>query len=99
MVLERDYQPTVIKRLRDILPGCVVLKNDSGYLQGIPDLVFFYEDRWGMLEVKPSIFASYQPNQEYYIDLLNRMSYAQMICPENEEEVYREIRDTFRATR
>lgn len=98
MVLERHYQPTVIARLRELLPGCLVLKNDPGYLQGIPDLVFFYEDRWGMLEVKPSIFASYRPNQEYYIDLLNSMSYAQMICPENEEEVYLEIQRTFRAT-
>lgn len=98
-MLERDYQPTVIARLKEILPGCVVLKNDSGYIQGIPDLSFFFEDKWGMLEVKPNIFAKYQPNQEWYLDHLNQMSYANMICPENEEEIYLEIQRTFRPTR
>ena len=44
-MLERDYQSHLIKRIKALLPGCVVLKNDSSYLQGIPDLVIFYGDR------------------------------------------------------
>jgi hypothetical protein len=46
---ENRYQAFLIDRLNDMFPGCVVLKNDTDYLQGIPDLLILYEDRWAML--------------------------------------------------
>lgn len=85
---ESKFQAHVIRRLREEFEDCIVLKNDSSYLQGIPDLVVFYEDRWAMLEVKASSRAVAQPNQEYYVDILNEMSFAAFIYPENEEEVF-----------
>ena len=90
-MLERDYQSHLIKRIKVLLPGCVVLKNDSSYLQGIPDLVIFYGDRWAMLEVKRSAEEHHQPNQDYYVDLLRGMSYAAFIFPENEEDILSEV--------
>lgn len=90
-MLERDYQAKLISKLKDILPGCVILKNDTDYLQGIPDLLILYGGRWAMLEVKRSASASHQPNQDYYVDMLGRMSYAAFIFPENEEEILREV--------
>ena len=90
-MLERDYQAKLIAKLKDILPGCVILKNDTDYLQGIPDLLILYGGRWAMLEVKRSASASHQPNQDYYVDMLGRMSYAAFIFPENEEEILREV--------
>lgn len=86
-MLESVYQARLVKKIEDSLRGSFVLKNDPGYRQGVPDLTILYFDRWGMLEVKTSFDADYQPNQEYYLNLFGNMSFAAMICPENEEEV------------
>ena|SRR5579864_8864352 len=84
---ERDYQSHVIRRLRSNFPGCFIQKNDSGYVQGVPDLIILFFSKWAMLEVKASKNSPTSPNQEYYIEMFNQMSYASFIYPENEEEV------------
>lgn len=84
---ESQYQARLIRVLERRFPGCVILKNDPTYLQGIPDLVIFYGNRWAMLEVKASANAPIQPNQDYYVRLLDEMSFAAFIDPSNEEEV------------
>lgn len=94
---ERDYQTKLIKRLRDIFPGCVIMKNDSDYLQGIPDLTILYRDRWATLEVKMAESSSHQPNQDYYVGLMDRMSFSAFIFPENEEEVLSDLREALGA--
>lgn len=86
-MLESEYQGKLIKKLEKLYPGCVILKNDSGYRRGIPDLVIFYETRWAMLEVKADETKPYQPLQEFYLELLNRMSFASVIYPSIEEDV------------
>jgi Holliday junction resolvase len=91
---ESRFQREVIDRLERM--GAFVLKNDAQYIQGIPDLVFFFGTKWGFLEVKRSRTEAFQPNQEYYIELLNGMSFASVIYPEAEEEVFDEIQQTFR---
>lgn len=93
--LESKFQADLIKELKREFPGCVVLKNDSQYLQGVPDLLLLWEDRWAMIECKASIFEPYRPNQEYYLDKFDEMSYATMICPENKEHMIYEIQQTF----
>ncbi len=93
-MLESVYQAGLIDDLEDMFPGCIVLKNDSGYMPGIPDLSIFYGGRWAMLEVKkkrPTRASDWQPNQEWYIDKLDRMCFCRCIYPENEEEVLREL--------
>lgn len=92
-MLESQYQAKLIKRLRKILPGCFILKNDPEYLQGVPDIAIFYQDKWAMLEVKKSEKDrnAPEPNQEWYVDKLNSMSYASFIYPENEEKVLGEL--------
>lgn len=84
---ENEYQSLVIKKIRQLLPGCLILKNDPGYIQGIPDLLILFLDRWAALEVKPSREARISPNQQYYVDFMDSMSYASFIYPENEREV------------
>jgi len=98
-MLERDYQAKLIKKLNRMFPGCVILKNDTSYLQGIPDLLVLFKDYWAMLEVKPSYKFTFEPNQEYYIRELARMSFAAVICPENEDEVLDALQYTFSARR
>lgn len=98
-MLERDYQSGLIKRIKDILPGCIVLKTDPTYIQGLPDLLILYKDRWAALEVKRSANASRRPNQEYYVDTLNSMSFSSFIFPENEEEVLYELQEALQPRR
>lgn len=92
--LERDFQKNLIKELKEIFKGCIIMKNDSSYIQGIPDLLILYNDSWAALEVKKSRAASHRPNQDYYVDLMNEMSYASFIYPENKEEVLYELQQT-----
>ena len=99
MVLESKFQAHLIQRLYEMFPGCVVLKNDSGYQQGIPDLTILYKRKWAMLEVKASADAAEQPNQRYFVDQLRGLSFAAFIYPENEEDVLYELQQAFRARR
>lgn len=96
MKRENEYQSSLIKRLHKLFPHCLILKNDENYIQGFPDLLILNGRTWAALECKRYEKASKRPNQEYYIDLLNNMSYANFISPENEEEVIRELQETFR---
>lgn len=92
---ENRYQAGLIKRLKELFPGCVVVKNDSSYMQGIPDLTVFVGDRWAMLEIKKDAKARSQPNQEYYVNLFNEMAFAAIIDPSNEEDVLNELQRAF----
>ena len=94
-MLESNFQRRVIQEIKEKFPGCIVLKNDATYIQGIPDLSIFYKDKWGMLEVKKSKTASRQPNQEYYVNKANEMSFAKFIYPENKEEVFHGLEQLF----
>lgn len=95
LMLENKFQSKLIKDIKDILPGCIVLKTDPNYIQGFPDLLILWGDRWASLEVKRSDNAPHQPNQEYYVGLLNSMSFARSIYPENKEEVLNAIQQSF----
>jgi len=98
-MLETTYQNKVIKKLRRLFPDAIILKNDPGYLQGVPDLVILVQDRWATLEVKTSAKATRRPNQEYYVEVMDNMSFSAFICPENEDEVLDALQQTFRASR
>lgn len=95
--LERDFQAKLIKELKVMFKGCIIVKNDPNYIQGIPDLLILYNDRWAALEVKKSATAHHQPNQEYYVDLMDQMSFAAFIYPENKEEILYELQQALLA--
>lgn len=99
MALESKFQREVIEDIYALLDGCIILKNDPNYLQGVPDLIVLYEDRWATLEVKKSAKASERPNQRYYVELMNEMSFAAFIFPENKEDVLRELQQALRPRR
>lgn len=95
MKKERDFQRYVKRVLEERFPGCIILKNDPTYVQGIPDLIILYKNKWAMLEVKQSENAPHRPNQEYFVEKANEMSYANFIFPENFEEVLDEVQRSF----
>lgn len=96
MLLEYQYQRDLIKRIKRQYPGAVVLKNDSSYIQGIPDWLILNGARWAAIEIKRSAKARRQPNQEYYIHKLDRMSFAAFVYPENEGDILDGIQQTLR---
>lgn len=94
-MLESKFQAELIKELKRMFVGCLVMKLDSSYIQGIPDLLVLHKNKWAVLECKKSAGAKKQPNQPYYVDLLNDMSFSRFIYPENKEEVLYELQQAF----
>ena len=92
---ENKFQANLIKKIKEQFPDCMVLKNDSSYIQGIPDLLILHKKRWAALECKKSINARRRPNQSFYVNKLNDMSYAKFISPENMEEILNDLQHTF----
>ena len=97
--LERIFQSELIKELRELFPGCIILKNDPTYIQGIPDLLILYGKHWAVLENKKSKNASHRPNQDYYVKKMDDMSFGRFIYPENEEEVLNDLQQAFKSDR
>lgn len=93
--LENKFKTELANELKSIFPGCFVLHLDPNEVQGIPDLLILYKDKWAALEGKKDAKASHRPNQDYYVDLLNKMSYAAFIYPENKEEIIDELQQAF----
>lgn len=98
MALESAFQGKLIKEIKRRFPGAMVMKTDPNYIQGLPDLLVLYQDHWATLECKRTRNAHCQPNQEYYVDHMNQMSFSRFIFPENKEEVLREMEHAFRPT-
>lgn len=94
---ENKFQADLKKQIRDILPGCIITKLDANDIQGIPDLLILWKNRWAALEVKKSKNAIHRPNQDYYVDKMNDMSFSRFIFPENKEEVLDDLRKAFKS--
>ena len=93
--LESGFQDKLRDDIKERLPGCMIFKMD--HKQGIPDLLILYEDKWASLECKKSARAAKRPNQEYYVDLMDNMSFSRFVYPENKEEVLNELQSAFQS--
>lgn len=96
VMLENRFQEKLIVKLEQLFPGCLITKLDANHIQGIPDLLILYGQRWAILECKKSEDDMRKsmiknPNQRYYVTMLNGMSYCSYIYPENEKEVLYEV--------
>ena len=92
---ENDFQSKLITELKERFSGSIVTKLDSGHIQGIPDLLILYKNKWATLECKKFANAKKQPNQDYYVGYMNEMSFSRFIYPENKEEVLDELQQSF----
>jgi len=93
--LERDFQADLIKEIKEIFPGAIVLKNDSGAQQGIPDLTVFWHSRYAILEVKKSEREPYQPNQEWFLEKFGQWTFSATIFPGNKDEILEALEHDF----
>ena len=94
-MLESEFQSKLIKELKDIFKDCIVLKTDPNYIQGFPDILVLYKNKWAALECKRSRSSSRRPNQMYWVDRLNSFSFSSFIFPENKEEVLNGLQSAF----
>lgn len=94
-MIESRFKRELKNDLERIFPGCILIDLDPQDIQGIPDLLILYKNHWATLETKRHRAASRRPNQEYYVDLMNRMSFSSFIYPENKEEVLNELQRSF----
>lgn len=97
---ESQFQAKLIKELKEKFEGCIIMKNDASYIQGIPDLTVLYKNKWAALECKRDKKAiehskKKQPDQYWYVNRMNGMSYASYICPENKKEVFDDLERAF----
>lgn len=96
-MLENKFKTRLIKDLKERFPEAIVVHLDPNEIQGIPDILVLFKDRWAALEGKKDAGASHRPNQDYYVSLMDRMSFARFIFPENKQEVLNEMERTFKA--
>lgn len=101
---ENKFQSDLIRELKEMFPGCLVMKLDASYIQAIPDLLILYKNKWAVLECKRSEAAfrrslEENPNQMYYVNLMDGMSFASFIFPENKEDVLYDLARTFKTKR
>ena len=92
--LESGFQDKLRDELKELFPGCMIFKMDQ--IQGIPDLLILYKSKWAFLENKKNAKAKHQPNQDYYVDLLNKMSFSRFIFPENKDQILEELKKFFK---
>lgn len=97
--LESQFKSEFLKRVRDEFPGCHIEINGTDFMQGIPDTTIYWGRHWAKLEFKRKRTAKKQPNQDYYVEMFDRMSFARVVYPENQEEVLRELQQKFRPRR
>lgn len=98
-MLEREWQPVLKDEIQRRLPGCTIIKQDPNQLQGVPDLLVLYEDKWALLETKRKPKSKREPNQEYYVDKFNKQGFSAFVNPENYEEVLDDLQSSFRPDR
>jgi hypothetical protein len=94
---ESSFQNSLIHEIKERFVDCIVTKLDSSHVQGLPDLLILYRDKWATLECKRGEKASHRPNQDYYVNKMNEMSFSRFINPENKEEILNEMEQAFRS--
>lgn len=94
-MLENAFKTELIREIEELFPGCMIFHLDPTERQGIPDLLVLYKNKWAALEGKRSASASVRPNQAYYVNELDSMSFCRFIFPENKEEVLYDLQRTF----
>lgn len=94
-MLENRFKTKLKKEIEEMLPGCIITHFDPNEIQGMPDLLILYENTWAALEGKKEKDAPHRPNQDYYVELMDSMSFAAFIYPENKDAVLDDLYQYF----
>ena len=103
---EGKFKTKLKQEIMERLPGSMVFYLNPNDIPGIPDLEVLYQDRWAVLEAKNSEAEYYRDlkrdeklAQQYYVDKMNKMSFAAFIFPENKEELLNAMETALRSSR
>lgn len=96
---ENRFKQGLTKELKQLFPGCYILRNDANYLQGVPDILILWGRHWATLEAKDYESAPERPNQRYHVEMMDQMSFSAFIHPENKEEVFHALQHAFESCR
>ena len=94
--LESNFERNLVKEIKKRFPEAIVTKLKD--TQGIPDRLILYRNKWASLECKREEHASHRPNQDWYVDRMNNMSFSRFVFPENKDEVMRDLTAFFEDT-
>lgn len=86
-MLEGSFKTDLIEEIETIFPGSICLHLNPHEKQGIPDILVMYGCKWATLEGKRSEHEHHQPNQDYYVNLMNNMGFSAFIHPGNKQHV------------
>jgi hypothetical protein len=96
---ESVFQQMLVLELREMFPDCLILRNNPNHLQGVPDLLILNGNKWAALECKRHENAVHGANQDYYVELMDKMSFAAFIHPGNKEQVLDALQRALRSRR
>lgn len=94
-MLENTFKTNLVRDIKNRFPGARVFHLNPNECQGAPDLIILYQNKWAALEGKKSAAASHRPNQDYWVNKYDEMSFARFIYPENKEEILHELQNLF----
>ena len=89
---ESTFKKSVKIEIKNLFPDSIILPGDANSVQGIPDMIILIGNIWAALEFKKSKAAKRRPNQDYWVNKMNEMSFASFICPENKDEVLKKLK-------
>ena len=71
---ETYFQNKILKpEIERRFQGCHIHKMEGE--QGMPDLLILYNKHWALLEAKRGENSEHQPNQDYWVDQFNQLSF------------------------
>lgn len=88
---ENKFKQKLKQEIKKLFPECVILDLNASDTQGISDMLILFQNTWAVLEVKKTAKSSKRPNQEYYVNRFNGMSFGAIIFPENKEDILNKL--------
>ena len=98
MALESEFKKDFLFRLKNqMLLRQIPIKfiHTRPHHRSFPDVIVLCGKKWAGLEFKRSANASAQPNQSFYVDLFDEMSFARFVYPDNAEDVLNDLERLF----
>lgn len=93
--LESEFSLDLKDEVKRRFPGCFIIKLDANQVQGIPDLLILWGRFWAILETKRGLRSVRQPNQEFYVNMFDEMSFAAFVHPLNYRDVLDDMERAF----
>jgi hypothetical protein len=88
---ETEFKNRFFDKLDDQFPGCIRVPIDESQFRSFPDTLVLYGKNWAALEFKAERNSPRQPNQDYWVDVLEVWSFGRFVYPENCMEVLDEL--------